>query len=156
MGHKKSELQLTKVDIEGYLEGKYNLTHLALKYDVSRHLISQIMKRQCGSQIANVMQKNSKSGAAKLSSTQLNEIFEKVKSGESSRSLAIKYDICEGTIRYHLKKNGIREKPADRLANDFEVRKSSVISINSDMKKLIPKNSCTNAHKLMTISMRAS
>ena len=109
----KKRVDLTEQDINDYIAGT-TLQAIAERYFVSRHTITRKMRETGRDDIRALIKERAVNGACKLSEAQISEAIQRVKNGEPVRDIAEEFGVVPDTIRFHIRRNGVKATRAER------------------------------------------
>ena len=133
----KKRVDLTEQDINDYIAGT-TLQEIAERYFVSRHTITRKMRETGREDIRALIKERAVNAACKLTNVQIAEAIMRVKNGEPVRDIAGEFGVVPDTIRFHIRKNGVKATRAERRVR---VVKNNIL--------VIPDTPVTRALKLM-------
>lgn len=133
----KKRVDLTEQDINDYITGT-TLQEIANRHHVSRHTITRKMRETGRDDVRALIKERAVNGACKLSEAQIAEAIQRVKNGEPVRDIAEEFGVVPDTIRFHIRRNGVKATRAERRAI---VVKNNIL--------VIPDTPVTRALKLM-------
>lgn len=109
----KKRVDLTDQDINDYIAGT-TLQEIANRYHVSRHTITRKMRETGREDIRALIKERAANGACKLTEAQIAEAIQRVKNGEPVRNVAEEFGVVPDTIRFHIRRNGVKATRAER------------------------------------------
>ena len=133
----KKRVDLTDQDINDYIAGT-TLQEIANRHHVSRHTITRKMRETGRDDVRALIKERAVNGACKLSEAQIAEAIHRAKNGEPVRDIAEEFGVVPDTIRFHIRRNGIKATRAERRVL---VVKNNIL--------VIPDTPVTRALKLM-------
>ena len=133
----KKRVDLTEQDINDYIAGT-TLQEIANRYNVSRHTITRKMRETGRDDVRALIKERAVNGACKLTEAQISEAIQRVKNGEPVRDIAEEFGVVPDTIRFHIRRNGIKATRAERRV--LVVKNNTLV---------IPDTPVTRALKLM-------
>ena len=134
----KKRVDLTEQDINDYIAGT-TLQEIASRYFVSRHTITRKMRETGREDVRALIKERAVNGACKLSESQIADAIQRVKNGEPVRDIAEEFGVVPDTIRFHIRRNGVKAARAER--------RPRVIKNSGPL--VIPDTPVTRALKLM-------
>ena len=109
----KKRVDLTEQDINDYIAGT-TLQEIAERYFVSRHTITRKMRETGRDDIRALIKERAVNAACKLTKVQIAEAIMRVKNGEPVRDIAGEFGVVPDTIRFHIRRNGVKATRAER------------------------------------------
>lgn len=109
----KKRVDLTDQDINDYIAGT-TLQEIASRYFVSLHTITRKMRETGREDVRSLIKERAVNGACKLTETQIAESIIRVKNGEPVRDIAEEFGVVPDTIRFHIRRNGVKATRAER------------------------------------------
>lgn len=109
----KKRVDITEQDINDYIAGT-TLQEIANRYNVSRHTITRKMRETGRDDVRVLIKERAVNCACKLSEAQIAEAIQRVKNGEPVRNIAEEFGVVPDTIRFHIRRNGVKATRAER------------------------------------------
>ena len=153
---KKRVIEFTEKELQDYLERRENIKTLGAAHQAANKTVIYSLLILNRDDINYRFEQNRIHGSAKLSEKKIAEALIRVEGGEHYTDIAEEYGVGPCTLRYHVRKAGLKPKPKPQKTPDEWVQRKGVkLMLDPKMRGFVPKNRYTKPHILMTRAMQA-